>query len=77
MESLVARIGEATETLVAAHRAPVVLVSPRIRAALAYLTATRWPRLVVLSYQEITRDTRLESVALVEDVYSMHEATAA
>ncbi len=77
IDTLCARIGEACETLVAANRAPVVLVSPRIRAALVHLTASRLPRLVVLSYQEITRDTRLESVALVDEVYSVHEASAA
>jgi len=47
------------------NRAPVVLVSPEIRAGLKQITAARLPRLVVLSYEEITRDTRIESVGRV------------
>ena len=31
------------------------------------LTAGQIPQLVVLSYSEITRDTRIESVAMVSD----------
>jgi hypothetical protein len=34
------------------------------------LTAAHLPQLVVLSYNEITRDTRIESVAMVEAVVS-------
>ena len=51
-----------------AHRPQIVLVSPQIRAGLKQLTAAQLPRLVVLSYDEITRDTQLESTALVEDM---------
>jgi flagellar biosynthesis protein FlhA len=47
---------------------PVVLVSPRVRVALRQLTAARLPRLVVVSYREITQDTQLESVAMIRDV---------
>jgi flagellar biosynthesis protein FlhA len=47
---------------------PVVLVSPRVRAALRQLTVARLPRLVVVSYREITHDTQLESVAMIGDV---------
>ncbi len=55
------------EKLVAANRPPVVLVSPQIRAALKEMTASHLPNLVVLSYNEITRDTKIESVAMVAD----------
>jgi flagellar biosynthesis protein FlhA len=41
-----------------------VLVSPDIRAAVKRLSAAHLPRLVVLSYNEITRDTQIESAAL-------------
>jgi flagellar biosynthesis protein FlhA len=51
-----------------ANRAGIVLVSPQIRAGLKQLTAAQLPRLVVLSYDEITRDTQIESMALVDDV---------
>jgi flagellar biosynthesis protein FlhA len=46
-------------------RAPVVLVSPQIRPALKQLTSAHLPRLVVLSYDDITRDTQIESLAAV------------
>ena len=46
----------------------VVLVSPQIRATLKQLTARRLPRLVVLSYNEVTADTRIETVGLVTDM---------
>jgi len=46
---------------------PVVLVSPQIRAALRQMTAPHLPNLVVLSYNEVTRDTKIESVAMVSD----------
>jgi flagellar biosynthesis protein FlhA len=34
---------------------------------LKQLTSTHLPKLVVLSYNEITRDTRIESVGIVTD----------
>jgi flagellar biosynthesis protein FlhA len=55
------------EKLTVAGRAPVVLVSPQNRAALKEMTGSNLPDLVVLSYNEITRDTRIESVAMVSD----------
>jgi flagellar biosynthesis protein FlhA len=60
-------IANAVERLTAASRAPIVLVSPQIRAALKQLTAPHLPQLVVLSYNEITRDTRIDSIAMVSD----------
>jgi flagellar biosynthesis protein FlhA len=71
------RLAEAVQPLVGANREPVVLASPRIRAALAHLVAGRLPRLVVLSYQEITRDTRVESVAMVDGDFAWQENAAA
>ena len=49
------------------HRPAVLLVSPQIRAAVKELTSAHLPDLVVLSYNEITRDTKIESVAMVAD----------
>jgi flagellar biosynthesis protein FlhA len=60
------RVGEAIETLTSAGRPPIVLANSQIRAAVKQLTAAHLPRLIVLGYQEITRDTHVESVALVE-----------
>ncbi len=60
-------LSEGIEELVRENHRPVVLVSPAIRAALKQLTLSRLPRLAVLSYDEITRDTKVESAALVSD----------
>jgi len=60
-------IADELEKLTVANHPPVVLVSPQIRAALKLMTASHLPQLVVLSYNEITRDTKIESVAMVTD----------
>jgi flagellar biosynthesis protein FlhA len=46
---------------------PIVLVSPQIRAGLKQLTAANLPRLIVLSFNEVTRDTKVEIVGIVND----------
>ncbi len=60
-------IGAEVMKLTRANLPPVVLVSPHIRAALRQLTVGSLPRLHVLSYNEVTRDTQIESVGLVSD----------
>jgi flagellar biosynthesis protein FlhA len=60
-------IAKEVEKLVRGGRPPVVLVSPQIRPALKQLTASHLPKLVVLSYNEITRDTIVEAVGIVSD----------
>ncbi|MBM4089156.1 MAG: flagellar biosynthesis protein FlhA [Planctomycetes bacterium] len=49
------------------HYPAVVLVSPQIRPGLKQLTTANLPNLHVLSYNEITRDTIIESVGIVSD----------
>ena len=61
-------IAAGVEKLTLANHSPVVLVSPQIRVALRQITASHMPQLVVLSYNEITRDTKIESMALISDV---------
>ena len=61
-------IAAGVEKLNVSNHSPVVLVSPPIRPALKEMTTAHLPELVVLSYNEITRDTKIESVALVADV---------
>ena len=56
------------EKLTLANHRPIVLVSPQIRAGLRMMTESHLPRLVVLSYNEVTRDTQIESMAMVGDV---------
>ena len=60
-------ISQELTKLTRANRQPIVLVSPQIRPGLKLLTAGSLPRLIVLSYNEITRDTRIESVGIVMD----------
>lgn len=43
----------------------VLLVNPQIRALTRHLTSAYLPRLIVLSYNEITRDAKVESVGNV------------
>jgi flagellar biosynthesis protein FlhA len=52
--------------LVMDGRQPVLLVNPQIRAAVRQITATRLPTLQILSYNEISRDTQVESRGVVQ-----------
>ena len=56
------------ESLLKLRRSPIVLVNPQLRPGLKQLTSSHLPRLVVLSYNEITRDTQIESAEIVTDV---------
>lgn len=67
IEAVCRQIEDAAARHWQATRPAVVLVGPRIRAAVRQMTVARLPRLVVLSYREITRDTQLESVAMIAD----------
>jgi flagellar biosynthesis protein FlhA len=60
-------IAKDLQKLTATNHPPLILVSPQIRAALKQITAGHLPELVVLSYNEITRDTKIESVAMITD----------
>jgi len=62
------QISTEIEKLARKNHSPVLLVSPQIRAGLKQLTAAHLPRLVVLSYNEVTRDTQIESIGMVTDV---------
>ncbi|HET6879295.1 MAG TPA: flagellar biosynthesis protein FlhA [Pirellulales bacterium] len=55
------------EKLITRGHPPIVLVSPQIRAALRQMTSSQLPHAIILSYNEITRDTKLESMGLVAD----------
>jgi flagellar biosynthesis protein FlhA len=61
------RIDQSIKKLVSAGHMPIVLVSPRIRPGLRQLTLNAMPRLKVLSYNEITQDTQIESLGIVTD----------
>jgi flagellar biosynthesis protein FlhA len=67
VEDIVRAVGAEAARLTAAGHPPVVLVSPAIRAALRQMTVGELAQLVVLSYNEITRDVKVESVAMVSE----------
>ncbi len=70
VEKINEAIAREVPRLIQMHRPAVVLVSPRIRPGLKQITAANLPRLHVLSYNEVTRDTRVEAVAMVADIDS-------
>ena len=70
VENISRSIETKLDALTAAGHPPIVLVGPDVRPAVKSLTAAHLPQLVVLSYHEITRDTRIESVAMAEEVAS-------
>jgi len=53
--------------LTTANHTPIVLVSPQIRAALKQITENHLPQLVVLSFNEVTRDTQIMTLGLAAD----------
>jgi flagellar biosynthesis protein FlhA len=67
VDALCDGIADELPKLARLRRPPVLLASPAVRAIVKQLTAARLPRLTVLSYREITRDTHLESVGVVAD----------
>ena len=67
VEATCRQIAAGVEKLTLANHPPVVLVSPQIRAALRQMTVSHLPNLVVLSYNEITRDTKIEAMAMISD----------
>jgi flagellar biosynthesis protein FlhA len=67
VQSICDRISSETTKLSRQGLTPVILVSPQIRPGLKQMSAPHLPRLVVMSYNEVTRDTRIESHGLVSD----------
>jgi flagellar biosynthesis protein FlhA len=60
-------ISTQVQKLTTAGHTPIVLVSPQIRAALKQITENHMPQLVVLSFNEITRDTQVVTLGLATD----------
>jgi flagellar biosynthesis protein FlhA len=59
IEKLTDRLREELQKLIVQGHSPIVLVSPQIRAALKQITENHLPQLIVLSFNEITRDTSI------------------
>jgi flagellar biosynthesis protein FlhA len=60
-------ISSEVNKLTARSQSAIVLVSPQIRAAVKRLTENHLPHLVVLSFNEVTRDTKIVTVGMVAD----------
>ena len=67
VDALCRSIETALEKLSSAGHPSIVLCSPHVRPAMRPLTGVHLPQLIVLSYDEITRDTHVESVAMVSE----------
>lgn len=65
IDHLCSRIGIELEKLTAHGHQPVVLVNPQIRPVLKQMSSASIPNLIVLSYNEVTRDTRIDSLGMV------------
>lgn len=61
------RIAAELPKLTRTGKRPILLVSPQVRAGLKQMTAVNLPRLVVLSFNEVTRDTKVEIVGIVNE----------
>jgi flagellar biosynthesis protein FlhA len=57
---------EITKLTTRSH-SPIVLVSPQIRAAVKRLTENHLPHLIVLSFNEVTRDTKIVTLGMVAE----------
>ncbi len=68
IEKLCDQVSRELPKLARGGKKPIVLVSPQIRAGFKQMTAGNLPRLVVLSFSEVTRDTKVEIVGIVSDV---------
>jgi flagellar biosynthesis protein FlhA len=67
VEATCSAITKQLPKLTNAHQTPIILVSPQIRAALKQITDNHLPQLVVLSFNEVTRDTKIVTVAMATD----------
>ena len=64
-EIITQAIADQIEPLVEAGGHPIVLCNPQIRAGLKQITSPMIPRLIVLSLNEITRDTDVEAIGQI------------
>jgi flagellar biosynthesis protein FlhA len=67
VDSTCEKISVGVKKLIALGHHPVVLVSPRIRPGLRQIVAASMPRVRILSYNEITQDTQIQSHGVVSD----------
>ena len=68
IEKMCERISTELPKLTRTGHKPILLVSPQIRAGLKQMTSGNLSRLVVLSFNEVTRDTRVEILGVIPDI---------
>ncbi|HXY37511.1 MAG TPA: FHIPEP family type III secretion protein, partial [Planctomycetaceae bacterium] len=77
-EAVTRAVANELKHLVSLGRTPIVLCSPQVRAGLKQITSSTLPKLAVVSLNEITRDTEVESSGQVSvDALEGALATAA
>ncbi|MEK7867456.1 MAG: flagellar biosynthesis protein FlhA [Planctomycetota bacterium] len=64
IQRVVEKVGKELEKLVTAGHPAVVLCSPQIRLAMKRIADTMQPGIAVLSYNEVTKDAKVESVGM-------------
>jgi flagellar biosynthesis protein FlhA len=67
VEAICRAVGDQIAKLAARGHSPILLVSPQIRAAVKRVTENHLPNLIVLSFNEVTRDTKIVTVGMVSD----------
>jgi flagellar biosynthesis protein FlhA len=67
IEKICEKIGAELSRLTRTGKRPIILVSPQVRAGLKQMTSANLPRLIVMSFNEITRDTKVEILGIVND----------
>lgn len=65
IEAVTGAIAKEVEKLTTAGHSPVLLVAPQVRPAVKQAISARLSNVVVISYNEITRDTQVESMGMV------------
>jgi flagellar biosynthesis protein FlhA len=67
VEAICRIVADEVSKLTARSQPPIVLVSPHIRAALKRITENHLPNLIVLSFNEVTRDTKIVTLGMVAE----------
>jgi len=67
VDSICRAINAEIGKLTARSHTPIVLVSPQIRAAVKRVTENQLPHLVVMSFNEVTRDTKIVTLGMVAE----------
>ncbi|MEM9364451.1 MAG: flagellar biosynthesis protein FlhA [Planctomycetota bacterium] len=67
VDSTCEQISAGVKKLIAMGHPPIVLVSPRIRPGLRQIVSGALPRVRVLSFNEVTQDTKIQSHGVVSD----------